>query len=183
VREKRRSVLAAASSGMGVRSWPRSHACTICCVLLALAPPLPMDANAIFYFGNMLSSLIFSFSGIQLCRHVSRCQPVRENFILHLAARREPDSWLAAGGVEHSMWLTLRAVIADAPTPALQTKLVAADHDANLHGVLLPMLNQLGIELLDVVACSSVAKLNESEGAMGKNGKLLHASFIHEGLN
>jgi hypothetical protein len=56
-------------------------------------------------------------------------------------------------------------LFARSPTPALQTKLVAADDDANLHGVMLPMLNHLGIELLDVVACSSVVKLNvESDG-------------------
>ena len=62
------------------------------------------------------------------------------------------------------MWLTLRSTIGDSRTP-LKTKLVSVTEDANLfNATLLPFVSELDVELVDMVACSSLAKLDERDG-------------------
>ena len=62
------------------------------------------------------------------------------------------------------IFLTLRATIGDSRTP-LKTKLVSAAEDANLFNTaLLPFVSELDVELVEMVACSSLAKLDVRDG-------------------
>lgn len=62
------------------------------------------------------------------------------------------------------IFLTLRATIGDSRTP-LKTKLISVNEDANLFNTtLLPFVSEFNVELVDVVACASLKKLDERDG-------------------